>query len=345
MLTLVTGTPGAGKTSNTLYQFLEIHDRPRFATYINGFDYEKHDVGFLQNLNEWQSLPDNSVILVDEAQQYMRPRNPKDKLPEWIAAFETHRHRGFDFFFTTQHPKLIDIHVRRLVQKHIHYHRPHNLKTVSRLVWEECKEDPRDRRAISLASKERVKLPPSVFNEYTSTVIDTHKPEVPKKLVFMLLFLFIILGLCGYQIVKLMNAKKTDSSSSGLLSSPVFSQTSQQPVQQNYGHTQLSAADFKPVSELAPYTAPVYQGLAAPRTFPRFSGCLATPTKCTCYTQQGTRLDVSLDVCRDVVDNNNRPFDPHHEDNGAYSSLNGGLGSNTVKPNQQLNLTMPDIRP
>lgn len=35
MSRLVTGLPGAGKTAFTLHEFLQVKDRPKYATYIN----------------------------------------------------------------------------------------------------------------------------------------------------------------------------------------------------------------------------------------------------------------------------------------------------------------------
>lgn len=333
MITFITGLPGAGKTSNTLHEFLAVTDRVKYATFINGFDYAAHNVTQLQSLETWQDLPDGSLVFVDEAQQFLRPRGSKDKVPDWIAAFETHRHRGFDFWFTTQNPMLIDVHVRRLAQEHKHYFRPFGFKHVSLLRWEECKDNPRDPREVSVAQKSRVKLPPSVFNHYKSTVLDTHKPRIPKTLVYMLSALLIGFLLVGAGVYKLSGRASSmlDGVAPGQaeklpVSAPVLA--SVPPGQPSSGglysafnkDRPLTAADFVAVHPLAPWSAPLYREIARPTTFPRFSGCAAFNGSCRCFTQQGTVLEVDLQMCLDVVVKNKRPFDPHHEDSLAIDT-------------------------
>lgn len=330
MIRLITGLPGAGKTSNTLAEFLQIQGRPKYATFINGFDYAAHNVVPLDKLDDWQDLPDGSLVFCDEAQQFLRPRGPKDKVPEWIAAFETHRHRGFDFWLTTQNPMLIDIHVRRLTGEHWHYYRPFGFKSVSLLKWEEVKDNPRDPREIQLAQKSRVKLPPSVFQHYKSTVVDTHKPKIPRKLIYMLSALLIGFALVAAGVFKL--ADRADSMLSGVAPGSTEYMVPSQPVaapvpSQGQGQGQglyagfnglkdrpLTAADFEAVHPLAPWSAPFYREVAKPVTFPRFSGCAAFNGQCKCFTQQATVIEVDQAMCLDVVVKNKMPFNPHKPD-------------------------------
>ena len=346
MIRLITGLPGAGKTSNTLAEFLQVQGRPKYATFINGFDFAAHNVTPLDKLDDWQDLPDGALVFCDEAQQFLRPRGPKDKVPDWIAAFETHRHRGFDFWLTTQNPMLIDIHVRRLTGEHWHYYRPFGFKSVSLLKWEEVKDNPRDPREIQLAQKSRVKLPPSVFQHYKSTVVDTHKPKIPRKLIYMLSALFIGFGLVAAGVFKL--ADRADSMLDGVApgqvasvaSSSVPSAASVPAVTQgNYGafaglskDKPLTAADFEPVHPAAPWSAPFYRELAQPVAFPRFSGCVAFNGVCRCYTQQATLIEVDQAMCLEVVVKNRRPFDPHKPDSLASSHVDRLPGEVRSRP-------------
>ena len=324
MITIITGLPGAGKTSNTLHRFLQEKDRPRFASFINGFDYDAHNVGRLDTLENWQDLPDGSLVFIDEAQQFLRPRGPKAEIPGWIAAFETHRHRGFDFWLTTQNPMLIDIHVRRLTQEHLHYFRPWGFKTVSLLRWEECKDNPRDPREIHLAQKERVKLPPSVFQHYKSTVIDTHKVRVPRKLVIAGLaltaaFAVVLYGVNHFagRFSEMRGGQATNTPDSALVASMPVASEHQGLYSASIAMNQrqkLAVSDLQPVHPLAPWSAPLYADISRPTNFPRFAGCIAIRNQCKCYTQQGTRLDVDVRQCVDVVMFDGMPFNPHRPD-------------------------------
>lgn len=322
MIRLITGLPGAGKTSNTLAEFLQVQGRPKYATFINGFDYAAHNVIPLDKLDDWQDLPDGALVFCDEAQQFLRPRGPKDRVPDWVAAFETHRHRGFDFWLTTQNPMLIDVHVRRLTGEHWHYYRPFGFKSVSLLKWEEVKDNPRDPREIQLAQKSRVKLPPAVFQHYKSTVVDTHKPKIPKKLIYMLSALLIGFLLVGGGVWKLSDRASSMLDGNAPGQPVVASAPSAEPstAPQSSGlysafnkDRPLTAADFVPVHPLAPWSAPLYREIAKPKTFPRFSGCASFNGQCKCFTQQATVVDVDQATCLDVVVHNKRPFDPHQE--------------------------------
>ena len=57
-----------------------------------------------------------------------------------------------------------------------------------------------------------------------------------------------------------------------------------------------------------PYSAPIYDSLVRPITYPKSSGCLRMQYGdgtdiCHCNLQQGTRLAVSHRVCLDVIKN------------------------------------------
>lgn len=318
----ITGTPGAGKTSNTLAAFLEVKDRPKFATHIQGFDYDKHGVTKLDSLAHWQDLPDGALVLVDEAQQFLRPRGPKELVPDWVAAFETHRHRGMDFWIITQHPKLIDVHVRRLVSDHWHYHRVGNFASTSLLKWEELKEDPRDFHAVQVADKSRVKLPAHIFAEYTSTVVDTHKRRIPRKLLYLVGLvstLFAVAAFLGYRVM----SNPPGSAVAAAAPAAVQAATLPNPSGGSLGSFSegraLTAADLKPIHPLAPWSAPFYAGQAKPVAVPRFAGCIAMSGECRCTTQQGTTLAVDYRTCFAVIAKDGMPFDPFRADSSGFS--------------------------
>jgi len=60
-------------------------------------------------------------------------------------------------------------------------------------------------------------------------------------------------------------------------------------------------AAYTPAVPDRPETAPRYQEIAKPVTFPRLQGCVSSRSRCTCYTQQATVLQVSDDVCHDIA--------------------------------------------
>ncbi len=336
MLHLRTGLPGSFKTALALFDFLEIKNRPKYATLIKGFDYEKHNVTRIDDLTDWMSLPDGSVVFVDEGQQFLRPRKREAELPKWIADFETHRHRGFDFFVTTQHPMFIDIHFRRLTEDHVHHHRFSSAKRASCRTWSSCQDDPDDVRSMKKAQIAFRKPPKWIFDEYESTVLDTHKFKIPPKLMFWLPVILCVFAFSIYQLYPVF--KKYFHSTTSL--TPVIHQTSDKSTNvsnplvsqsqstnglsnsSDSSNAPLKPSDFVPVTELAPWSAPVYRQSAHIESVPVFVGCIEMAGNCKCTTQQGTILNVEKNICMAVIHGDAMPFNPFHRDESRPSITN-----------------------
>ena len=108
MLTLITGAPGSGKSAAlvSMLEELGVNGRP---LYVNGITDLTIPHEPLEDPDKWfDTVPDGSVIILDEVQRYWRPRGPGQKVPPHISLLETHRHRGLDFYVITQGPNLID---------------------------------------------------------------------------------------------------------------------------------------------------------------------------------------------------------------------------------------------
>lgn len=327
MLKLITGLPGSFKTANSLDDFLNNEAykfRPKFCTHIEGLDYEKHDITKIDDLTQWATFPDGSVVLVDEAQQFLRPRKKEASLPEWVSAFETHRHRGMDFIATTQHPMLLDVHFRRLVGEHIDLKRVSGFKRVAHRLFQRCMDDPNDFHALKEAQTSIKKVNPRVFSEYTSTQLDTHKFKIPTKLLYWGTFIALLFGFALYMGYPIFSRwfGVASSAKSSTVATHTTTITPPQTVQapaigssniQSQDHP-LTAADFEPVTPLAPWSAPIYRNIAQIVAAPHFAGCLASPKKCNCYTQQGTSLDVDTKTCLAVIHDNAMPFNPFKKD-------------------------------
>ena len=348
MLHLITGVPGAGKTSFTLSDFLAIENRPKYATPVNGLDYAKHNIEKIDSLEEWVHLPEGSVIFCDEAQQFLRPKRKDAVSPEWVTEFETHRHRGLDFYCTTQHPMFIDIHFRRLVGEHVHYHRAYGSRLIAQRKWQRCIDDPNDYHAMQEAEIKHLTLPKHIFKEYKSTTVDTHKFKVPRKLVLALSVLLLLAGTSAYLASGFLGkaadnvAKSKDDKQTQGQFSPVASQNQSTGLYgaslSNADDKPLTIADMTPVLPTMPYTAPYYKDVAQPVTFPRFAGCMRSYHKmlqkevCRCVTQQGSSLSVPLDQCSAVVDGDGMPFDPFRSEQLSQPVLaDSSQPSNPVK--------------
>ncbi|REM12184.1 hypothetical protein DSI34_10975, partial [Mycobacterium tuberculosis] len=138
MITLITGTPGAGKTLYTISKLLlslvgttvkqevdgETREYPRtIYTNIRGLmiDHEFIDgsnAGGLRNWHEWAKP--GSIIVFDEIQKVWTPRANGSAVPPDIQALETHRHMGVDFILITQGLMLTERNLAMLCNRHLH---------------------------------------------------------------------------------------------------------------------------------------------------------------------------------------------------------------------------------
>src|SRR5690554_4543795 len=122
MFTLVTGAPGAGKTSFTIARFVEkennllkkllallakfinktAEEKPKRPIFYRGIRDLKLDWTELtdEQTLEWpKHLPVGAILIVDEAQQLWPVRPSSRPVPEGLSALETHRHYGWDIVF------------------------------------------------------------------------------------------------------------------------------------------------------------------------------------------------------------------------------------------------------
>lgn len=208
-ITLITGTPGAGKTlygvSKALpalaAEVLRAADGAEIKRRlcVGGvrdllIDHEPVDVPQIEwdsYRDEWSSMErlpgtppldvprraDNwwlwvepgDVLFIDEAQRLFRPMAAGRKLPGFITRLETHRHYGIDIFTVTQHPNLLHANVRNLVGRHIHVRRVFTFHT--RIVYEWDKTT--NPQSISSATKSKWAPDKKAYDVYKSAELHT----------------------------------------------------------------------------------------------------------------------------------------------------------------------------
>ena len=119
MITVITGTPGAGKTLYAISKLIQplvgtsvkhtqedgtVEEVPRtIYTNINNLkiDYVR------ANVYDWRTCPDGSIIVIDEVQLIEPYKETKQKDNPIVQDLTIHRHRGFDFYFITQSAALL----------------------------------------------------------------------------------------------------------------------------------------------------------------------------------------------------------------------------------------------
>lgn len=305
MIYLHTGQPGAGKTLLTLHTVRErakAENRPVFYAGIEILKPEEFP-GWqvLDDPKKWFDCPDGAIIVHDECQTLYRPRGNGAQVPDYVARFETHRHQGFDIYLITQHPMLVDSNIRRLAGEHSHIVRAFGAKMATVHTWQQVKEQCDKARSDSM--QKTMSYPKELFDAYKSATVHTHQRKLPLR---MLWFLLVPLGLGGsvwymsHWYSGQDEPKRPESS------------TDQLPMHSDASRSRPGAAGPKTLQEWLreqqprivglPHTAPVYDQVTQVVAAPYPAACIASATRCICYSQQGTRLDTPEALCRQIAE-------------------------------------------
>lgn len=365
MITLITGGPGLGKSALAVSMLLkEYKDRPIFSN-INGLTLDHSP---LPKLDEWTrevenaqgtfehhfTFPSGSIVVIDECQQFFRPRAAGSKVPPYISAFETHRHRGIDFILITQGSRLIDSNLRSLVKggKHIFLKSSY----VGRFRYEKSEvinED--DKSSYGLAAKRKYVLPKDAFSLYKSAELHT-KPLRPK-LPFAA-YLVVIAAILGGLLFW-----RTSDRIHGFVSGEKISgepHTTGPVAERPASGVLATLAHFMPITEALtptdphnPLSAPLYAPVVPRPIPPEVQGCIASKSKCTCYSQQQTPIWMPEEQCRQraageyydpYVDVSKRALDfgvrRGHASAGVDPVLSGGAGA-SVRPFSAVSEDLP----
>jgi hypothetical protein len=299
VITVITGLPGSGKTLYALTWVKAKSEREGRQVFYSGItDLKLPWVEF--EPEKWESLPTGSIIVVDECQRVFRPRMHGAAVPPFIAALETHRHKGVDFVLITQHPLLLDSNVRRLAGQHFHVVRKFGTQAATVHEWGSVKDNADKNRTGS--TRHDFVYPASSFAFYKSAELHTHKRNIPMRVVWLGVMPLVLLA-CAFLVYRFFSDKA--STAPLQLPSSVSVSPGGSPASSGGAVSGMSLSDWASLHEprvvgLA-YTAPVYDDVTKPVRAPVPSACVQSARECRCYSQQGTRLDVPLPLCRSLV--------------------------------------------
>lgn len=225
MITLITGSPGGGKSLYVVSRLIPdyLRDGRLVFTNLKGLNYSellpdgssrnlvktKDNVPVSQLLFplpesfDWRDLPSGAVIIYDEAQRFF-PASGRSGLSTdgRITDLDTHRHKGYDLVFITQHPTLISSHIRKFVGLHAHLYRKWGGSYSSLYVWNHCNSSPENEIGEEQRSDKRLfRFPKKAYSFYESSEKHTIKFNIPRKFYYILIGLFVLVlgvGFLGY---------------------------------------------------------------------------------------------------------------------------------------------------
>lgn len=292
-LTLITGLPGQGKSLLAVSKVDEwFPDRPIY--YHNIKDLQKPWIP-LDNPELWYELPVGSVIVMDECQDVFPIRSGKQGVPEKCSKFERLRHSGHNVVLITQKPRQIDIHVRELVGCHIHLQRMMGTNRAVTFTWPKVCEAVDDERERAKAEKGIFEYPKQSFNLYKSAEVHTIKRRIPLPILFIPVAVAAVGGM-GYWAYHTLIGKRTQP-----VEQVVKDESSLVHVSKSEQLGYLDAR--KPIITGLPHTAPAYAEIIRPQRAPYPAACVASASRCTCYTQDATIMDVQDSLCRHISKN------------------------------------------
>ncbi|HXC40744.1 MAG TPA: zonular occludens toxin domain-containing protein [Burkholderiales bacterium] len=301
MLTIITATPGGGKTC-AMVSFImnELAGRPLYADGIDGLTLEHVPV----DVREWHEVVPKgigAVVCVDEGQRRWRPRGPGQKVPPAIEALETHRHDGLDFFITTQHPKLLDGNVKNLCGRHIHIR---DLGILGRW-WYEWPEAAEPSAWRSAPIKKRYRLDRAAFSKYKSASLHV-KPlrSFPRVLLVFLaaMVALVVLGFMSYRSIQ-KRLTRDESGGAQAASMSVGPGPAMSAGRAAGGGLRMPAyltdrKAFNPRFTGQPESAPAYDEIRRVVVFPQVVGGYCRGDECHCITQQGTDAGLTWGDCQ-----------------------------------------------
>ena len=316
MLYLITGVPGSGKTLKMISDLMKRKDLQNRPLYLDGIpevdgtiipNLPIPDGESMETWHKW--APAGAILVIDECQRVFRPRPSGSKVPEHVAELETHRHRGIDIFLLTQHPRLVDLNVRSLIGHHCHISKT-NLGVRRMFEWERC-GDPQSRTDVEGAVKSVYTLDKKAFGVYKSAEEHTKIRTKLSRTVYafpIVLLIVIVAAWSSYNRWQRLNAEEAQTQPAPVAAqaaSPAAGGTAAATAadgthaagqyapeeKQTADKPHISADDFKPAIDGQPHTAPIYDTYnKAVQTMPYPAACIKNADRCTCYTDQGTKI-------------------------------------------------------
>jgi zona occludens toxin len=297
-ITLFSGLPGHGKTLMAITYAREARAEGQRVFQLgikdcNPVVAEPFELG----VERWRELPSGSILVLDEAQDYLPVRGP-GRPPEWIAEFARLRHYGLQLWLVTQDVRNLDSFVRRLIGAHVHIERKMGFKSAVVYRWEHVTDDTRDYHARQAAARSAFTHDKRNYQFYTSATQHLIKKRIPWQ-VWLGVPVVIAMVVALWFAYRLFTGHGAYGGEKSLAPSVVATTLS-------VGGSAVPLSNAAYLSRLVPrlpgvmWTAPVFDEhkvVSSPETY-----CYSSEVRgCRCFTEQMTRLDVPLLSCLRIV--------------------------------------------
>jgi len=308
MLTLVSATPGSGKTLKCVELIYDALNRghvvysnilgllvPGVIKIDTDTDWRDLD-GFKRTMPGTEHLPIS--VFYDEAHEHQGFCDPalitltdKQKIKDVQdigRSLSMHRHFGFDIYLITQHPSKLAKFVITDIGRHLFLRRVFNMQRSTIYEFPEAHVYVTKSVRDDAVNKTIWKFPKHLFGTYTSTETNTHKTNIPPKFLYMAAIFLVFIIYIVYRIYGMSffnNDKKTD---------PAVSTTEQVKLD-------ISSPTEKNLKKNDQSLDKEYD-----RELTRVAMIIESSTDCYAKNSFGEYIDMSVDACRTLSKNNKR---------------------------------------
>lgn len=298
MIELITGLPGAGKTLYTLQRVEKLRQETGRDVYYHNIKDLTLPWHRLEKGSDWVSVPDNSIVVLDECQVTFPTRPQGSSVPAHVEAASVHRHRGLDLFLVTQDPMQFDAFVRRLAGRHHHLRRAFGLGFARVWSWEGLGK-PGDFFSERDAVKTRWKHPKDFFVVYKSAEVHTKTATVPwRKIGIVVGGIGLVIGLI-WSVMHRMRDRTSESADVLAAGPPSFLA---KPPAVASARMDWSPEAWYPRQPGVLASAAVYDPVAVVQAAPVIAGCyelrINNDVRCRCSTPHGSDAMVDTRLCR-----------------------------------------------
>ena len=310
-INFVTGLPRSGKTLWTLWNVKDRAIKENRQVYTcNIPDVTIPGWLTIDHPDKWMDVPDGSIIIVDELQDYWQKGSTGSKVPLPILELSKHGKRGIEFYFITQEPNLVHQTPRDLCQHH--YYVVRAFGTQNALVHKYSRMQLHPEKQTKNSEKLPFKYPKEVYTWYKSADLHNVKRQVPWK-VYAIPVVAIIAALAIWAAIALGKGAIDKARTSGQGKTPISTTGAQPPAPGLPGQPGASSQarqeltpqqyveSFQPRLAGLPHTAPRYDSISQAQAMPYPAACVQMGKRCQCYTSQATQLDIPADMCQQIV--------------------------------------------
>lgn len=322
-INFVTGLPRQGKT---LFTFIQIQERAkkenRPVFYCNIPEVTLEGWTQIDHPDKWMECPNDSIIVVDELQDFWAAASSGARVPEPILELSKHGKRGIDFYFITQDPTLVHNTPRKLTETHWYVVRVFGTENALAYKFKGMQTDPG--KVVQKAEKYPWRYPKEAFGKkdkagnwitkpwYKSADVHNIKRQIPLKLVAIPFILLLGIAAVWFAVSSVLSfgdrMKATAGTAAPGAASAAVARAPGQPsvaAPGQAGPAVMGTMEYIKAREPRlpdfPNTAPVYDQVTQPTEAPYPAACVQMGKRCECYTQQATMLRTSLDVCMQIV--------------------------------------------